>query len=82
MHYTSSWIFKKNYELTYDLIKTRLWHSVHNSQEMFLLPQSYPIYFFFVFLKELVPVHRTASRISDILIRNQLALIKDEPLCH
>ena len=28
-----------NYLLTYDLIKTQLMHSVHNSQEMFLLPQ-------------------------------------------
>ena len=27
-------------------------------------------------------MHRTASRISDILIRNQLALIGDELLCH
>ena len=27
-------------------------------------------------------VHVTASRISEILIRNQLALIKDELLCH
>ena len=27
-------------------------------------------------------MHRTASWISEILIRNQLALIKDELLCH
>ena len=38
--------------------------------------------FCLVYLKELVPVHRTVSRISEILIRNQLALIKDELLRH
>ena len=38
--------------------------------------------FCLVYLKELVPVHRTASWISEIVIRNQLALIKDELLCH
>ena len=27
-------------------------------------------------------MHKTASWISEILIRNQLALIKDELLCH
>ena len=31
---------------------------------------------------ELMHVHRTASRISEILIRNQLALIKDEFVYH
>ena len=35
-----------------------------------------------VYLKEHVPVHKTASRILEILICNQLALIKDELLCH
>ena len=35
-----------------------------------------------VYLKELVHVHRTASWISEILIRNQLALIEDELVCH
>ena len=38
--------------------------------------------FCFVCLKELVHVHRAASRISEILIRYQLALIKDDLLCH
>ena len=33
-------------------------------------------------MKELVHVHRTATWISEILIRNQLALIEDELLCH
>ena len=28
-----------NYLLTFDLIKTQLGHSIHNSQEMLLLPQ-------------------------------------------
>ena len=64
--------------MTYDLIKTQLGHSVHNSQEMLLLPQ------FLRLFEDLVHMHRTASRIiiSEILIRNQLALIKDELLCH
>ena len=35
-----------------------------------------------VYLEELVHVHRAASRISEILIRNQLALIKDELQSH
>ena len=35
-----------------------------------------------LYLKELMHVHITASRISEILIRNQPALIKDERLCH
>ena len=48
-----------------------------------LLPQFLSDFqFFSVYLKELVPMHRTASGISEILIRNQLALIKDEILCH
>ena len=38
--------------------------------------------FCLVYLKEPVHVNRTASWISEILIRNQLALIKDELLCH
>ena len=33
-------------------------------------------------MKELVHVHRAATWISEILIRNQLALIEDELLCH
>ena len=38
--------------------------------------------FCFVCMKDLMHVHRAASRISEILIRNQFALIKDELLCH
>ena len=55
-----------------------------NSQEMFFSLVSYPITILFS-LREgarLVHVHRTASRISEILILDQLALIKDELLCH
>ena len=50
---------------------------------MLLLPQFLSDFNFVLFvLKELVPVHRTASQISEISIRNQLALIKDELQCH
>ena len=38
--------------------------------------------FCLVYLMEIVPVHRTASPILEILICNQLALTKDEFLCH
>ena len=38
--------------------------------------------FCLVDLKKIVPVHRTASWISEILIRNQRVLIEDEILCH
>ena len=60
-----------------------LGHSVHNSQEMLTPPSILILFqFYLVYLEELVPAHRTASRISEILIRNQLALIRDELLCH
>ena len=47
-------------------------------------PSSILIQFQFclVDLKKLVHGHSTASRISEILISNQLALIKDELLCY
>ena len=38
--------------------------------------------FCLVYLKELLQVHRTVSQVLEILIRNQLALIKNDLLCH
>ena len=54
--------------------------TIHNKC---LTPPSIFIRFQFclVYLKELVQVHRSASRILEILFRYQFALINDELLC-